>query len=171
MQDTYVIGVDYGTDSVRAVLVNARSGEETAASVYYYPRWQAGLYCDPAKSQFRQHPLDYQEGLERTIRSCVEKVGPSVAAQVKGISIDTTGSTPVAVDATGTPLALLPGFADNPNAMFVLWKDHTAVNEAAELNAHAHHYPANYLQFAGGIYSSEWFWYDTSVWCLWVNTA
>ena len=158
MQDTYVIGVDYGTDSVRAVLVNARSGEETAASVYYYPRWQAGLYCDPAKSQFRQHPLDYQEGLERTIRSCVEKVGPSVAAQVKGISIDTTGSTPVAVDATGTPLALLPGFADNPNAMFVLWKDHTAVNEAAELNAHAHHYPVNYLQFAGGIYSSEWFW-------------
>ena len=158
MKDAFVIGVDYGTDSVRSVVVNASSGEEMAAAVFYYPRWRDGLYCNPSLNQFRQHPLDYIEGLEYTIKECLHKAGSTVAANVKGISIDTTGSTPVAVDASGTPLALLPGFENNPNAMFVLWKDHTAVKEAAELNEHAKKFPTNYLQFVGGIYSSEWFW-------------
>lgn len=155
---SYVIGVDYGTDSVRSVLVNAQNGEEVASSVYYYPRWQQGQYCNAGINQFRQHPLDYMEGLERTIKECVSKAGATVAAAVKGISVDTTGSTPVAVDQTGTPLALLPGFEENPNAMFVLWKDHTAVREAAEINEHATKFDINYLQYVGGIYSSEWFW-------------
>jgi L-ribulokinase len=158
MKDAFVIGVDYGTDSVRSVIVNARNGEELVAAIFYYPRWRDGLFCNAALNQFRQHPLDYAEGLEHTIKECLQKAGPAVAAGVKGISIDTTGSTPVAVDATGTPLALLPGFENNPNAMFVLWKDHTAVKEAAELNDHATKFPVNYLQFVGGIYSSEWFW-------------
>lgn len=154
----YVIGVDYGTDSVRSVIVNAGTGEEVAASVFYYPRWKKGLYCDPAKNQFRQHPLDYVEGLESTIKECLDKAGAEVAANVKAISIDTTGSTPVAVNDAGVPLALLPEFAENPNAMFVLWKDHTAVQEAAEINEHATKFDVNYLKFVGGIYSSEWFW-------------
>jgi L-ribulokinase len=154
----YVFGVDYGTDSVRSVLVNATTGEEVASAIYYYPRWKQGLYCDPSNNQFRQHPLDYVEGLEKTIKECVFKVGSDIASQVKGISIDTTGSTPVAVDATGTPLALLPEFRENPNAMFVLWKDHTGIREAEEINAHAEKFKTNYLQFVGGIYSSEWFW-------------
>jgi L-ribulokinase len=155
---SYVIGVDYGTDSVRTIIVDAQNGKEIAASVYYYPRWQKQLYCDAAENQFRQHPLDYVEGLEYTIKDCVTKAGPAVAADVKAISVDTTGSSPVAVDKTGTPLALLPEFENNPNAMFVLWKDHTSVNEAAEINAHASKFDTNYLQFVGGIYSSEWFW-------------
>jgi L-ribulokinase len=85
-------------------------------------------------------------------------VGTGIASKIKALSVDTTGSTPVAVDKAGTPLSLLPEFEDNPNAMFVLWKDHTSVNEAAEINAHAEKFDTNYLQYVGGIYSSEWFW-------------
>ena len=158
MNDQYVIGVDYGTDSVRSILVNAINGNEIAAAVFYYPRWKEGLYCNASLNQFRQHPLDYVEGLEYTIKSCLQQAGPGIALNVKAISVDTTGSTPVAVDATGTPLALLPAFEKNPNAMFVLWKDHTGTGEAVEINEHAKKFDTNYLQFVGGIYSSEWFW-------------
>jgi len=153
-----VIGVDYGTDSVRSIIVDATNGVELASSVFYYSRWKEGLYCQPSENQFRQHPLDYVEGLEHTIKTCLQQVGSSAAKNVKAISVDTTGSTPVAVDNTGTPLALLPGFESNPNAMFVLWKDHTSVTEAALINEHAAKFPINYLQYVGGIYSSEWFW-------------
>ena len=158
VSNSFVIGVDFGTDSVRSVIVNAGNGEEIAASVFEYPRWKAGLYCDPSQNRFRQHPSDYIEGLEHTITDCLQKAGPTVAASIKAISVDTTGSTPVAVNAAGTPLSLLPQFKDNPNAMFVLWKDHTSVKEASELNQHAKKSETNYLQFVGGIYSSEWFW-------------
>ena len=157
-QQAYVIGVDYGTDSVRSIIVNALTGEEIAASVFYYPRWKQGLFCNASLNQFRQHPLDYVEGLEYTIKDCLAKAGGNIATNIKGISIDTTGSTPIAVDKQGTPLSLLPEFKDNPNAMFVLWKDHTSVKEAAEINIHATKFETNYLQFVGGIYSSEWFW-------------
>ena len=154
----YVIGVDYGTDSVRSIIVDAANGNEIASSVYFYPRWKQQLFCDASQNQFRQHPLDYVEGLEETIKKSLQQAGPSVAANVKAISVDTTGSSPVAVNKTGTPLALTPGFENNPNAMFVLWKDHTAVNEAAEINEHAKNFDINYLQYVGGTYSSEWFW-------------
>ncbi len=158
MQQAYVIGLDFGTDSVRALLVNAVNGNELASSVFYYPRWKKGAFCDASQNRFRQHPLDYIEGLTHTIKDCLQQAGAPVASQVKAISVDTTGSTPVAVNKAGIPLALLPGFENNPNAMFVLWKDHTAVTEAAELNTHAEKFETNYLQFVGGIYSSEWFW-------------
>ena len=154
----YVIGVDYGTDSVRSIIVDAANGNEIASSVYFYPRWKEQLFCNASKNQFRQHPLDYVEGLEQTIKKCLSQVEQSVASNIKAISVDTTGSSPVAVDKTGTPLALTPGFENNPNAMFVLWKDHTSVNEAAQINEHAKKFDTNYLQYVGGIYSSEWFW-------------
>ena len=158
-KDKFVIGVDYGSDSVRSVIINATNGEEIASSVYYYPRWQKGLYCDAPNNQFRQHPLDYIEGLEITIKDCIKTAGgATVAGNIKGLSVDTTGSTPVAVDKTGTPLALTQAFSENPNAMFVLWKDHTSVKEAAEINEHATKFSINYLKYVGGIYSSEWFW-------------
>ena len=155
---SYVIGVDFGTDSVRSLILNASNGKEVSSSVFNYPRWKAGLYCDPSNNQFRQHPLDYIEGLEYTIKHCLQQADPAVAQSIKAISIDTTGSTPVATDETGTPLSMLPGFEENPNAMFVLWKDHTAVKEAGEINAHAEKFDENYLKYVGGIYSSEWFW-------------
>ena len=156
--DQYVIGIDYGTDSVRSVILNALNGDEIASSVFYYPRWKDGLYCKPQQNQFRQHPLDYIEGLELTIKDCIKKASSTIAKNIVAISVDTTGSTPVAVDKHGTPLALLPQFETNPNAMFVLWKDHTSVKEAAEFNNHAKKLGINYLQYVGGIYSSEWFW-------------
>lgn len=155
----WVIGVDYGSDSVRSVIVNALNGEEVASSVYEYPRWRDGLFCDPSINQFRQHPQDHIDGLESTIKDCIKKAGGGdVAKAIKGISVDTTGSTPVAVNSNGTPLALTPGFENNPNAMFVLWKDHTAIKEAAEINEHATLFDIDFLQYVGGIYSSEWFW-------------
>ena len=157
-QDSFVIGIDFGTDSVRSVIVQTDTGEEIASDVYKYPRWQDGLYCDPGANRFRQHPADYIEGLEQTIISCIKKAGPSAARFIKGISADTTGSTPVAVDEAGVPLALHPAFAENPNAMFVLWKDHTAVKEASEINEHEKKCKTNYLKYVGGVYSSEWFW-------------
>ncbi len=153
-----VIGVDFGTDSVRSVIVDAGDGQEISSGVFYYPRWQQGLYCDPSRNQFRQHPQDYMEGLETSIDEALRNAPAGTAASVRGISVDTTGSTPVAVDATGTPLALLDGFEENPNAMFVLWKDHTAIGEAEEINTLCASWETDYSKYEGGIYSSEWFW-------------
>lgn len=157
-KSVFVTGVDFGTDSVRTVIVDASSGNEISSSVFYYPRWKDKKYCNPDINQFRQHPSDYIEGLEYSVKDCIAKAGAGIAENLKGISVDTTGSTPVAVNEKGTPLSLLPEFAENPNAMFVLWKDHTAVKEAAEINNHAKKFDIDYLQFVGGIYSSEWFW-------------
>lgn len=154
----YVIGVDYGSDSVRSVLVS-EEGEEIASSVHYYERWKAGKYCNASKQQFRQHPLDYLEGLEITLKEVIGILPESERGNVKAISVDTTGSTPCAVNAEGTPLALTPGFEENPNAMFVLWKDHTAIKEANEINELSRSWGGpDYTKYVGGIYSSEWFW-------------
>ena len=155
----YTIGLDYGTDSVRAVIVDAANGDEVSSSTFAYPRWKSGKYCDPAKNLFRQHPLDYLEGLECTVKDALARVPEGIADSIVAISVDTTGSTPVAVDRSGLPLALIPEFEDNPNAMFVLWKDHTAVHEADEINQLAGNWGGvDYTQYEGGIYSSEWFW-------------
>lgn len=158
MESTYTIGVDYGTDSVRALVVNTQTGESIGTAVHYYERWKKGLYCNPSISQFRQHPLDYLEGLESAIKGALDGLSQEIKLNIVGISIDTTGSTPVAVDENGTPLAMLAEFSENPNGMFILWKDHTANAEAEEINQLAHHWNVDFTKYVGGIYSSEWFW-------------
>ncbi|QGY42545.1 ribulokinase [Maribellus comscasis] len=154
----YCIGIDFGTDSVRSLIVDVESGEEVSGAVYNYPRWKQGLYCEASKNQFRQHPQDYLEGLEFTIKEALKNAPDDVAKKVVGVSVDTTGSTPVAVDDTGTPLSLTAGFEENPNAMFILWKDHTAVKEADEINELVKKWKIDFTKYEGGIYSSEWFW-------------
>jgi len=154
----YVIGLDYGSDSARAVVVNAETGAEMASSVKYYPRWMEGKYCVPTANQYRQHPQDYVDALEYTVKDALSKCPAGTAEQVVGMAFDTTGSTPVFTDKNGTPLSLLPEFAENPNAMFVLWKDHTAIKEAKEINDLSAKWKINYTSYEGGIYSSEWFW-------------
>lgn len=154
----YVIGLDYGTDSVRAVLIDTDNGSEIASEVHFYKRWKANLFCNPSKNQFRQHPLDHIEGLEHTIKAVVARSGITPETVV-GICIDTTGSSPIPMTENGIPLALAEGFEENPNAMMVLWKDHTAIKEASEINKLAESWGGeNFTKFEGGIYSSEWFW-------------
>lgn len=158
MKKAYTIGVDFGTDSVRALLVDTSNGANVATAVSKYSRWAKQLYCDSSLSLFRQHPLDYIESINEVLTNVLIDTSDVIRSSVVGISIDTTGSTPVAVDQHGTPLALLPEFESNPNAMFILWKDHTANNEADEINALARQWGTDYTKYVGGIYSSEWFW-------------
>lgn len=154
----YVIGLDYATDRVRALVVNAETGECVASCAKYYMRWKKGLYCDESKNQWRQHPKDYLETLESCVKEVLSQCPLGVASQVVGIAFDTTGSTPVFTDETGTPLAMLPEFSDNPNAMFVLWKDHTAIAEAEEINTLCKQWKTDYTKYEGGVYSAEWLW-------------
>lgn len=156
---TLVLGLDYGTDSVRVLIADSQDGQTIASEVALYPRWAKGLYCDPGKQRFRQHPQDYLDAMITAVKGALAKAPAGTSDRIVGIGIDTTGSTPVAVDSTCTPLALRPDYAENPNAMFVLWKDHTAVAEAEAINEKAHDgLYTDYTRFVGSVYSSEWFW-------------
>lgn len=157
-QSKYVIGVDYGTDSCRAIIADVKTGEEVSAAISYYPRWKEGKYCDPLKNQYRQHPLDYIETLEAVIKEALSVLSDDIKNRITGISFDMTCCTPALTDINGTPLALLEEYKDNPNAMFILWKDHTSIKEAGEINTLAKKWHTDYTKYEGGIYSSEWVW-------------
>ncbi len=156
--EKFVIGLDFGTDSVRAVVVDTANGKEVTNAVAWYPRWKKGMYCNPLKNQYRQHPLDYLDSMELVIREALSSAPAGTGSKIVGISFDTTGSTPVMIDENGTPLAFDPQFSENPNAMFILWKDHTAIAEAAEINNLCSKWQIDYSKYEGGIYSSEWVW-------------
>jgi len=154
----FVIGIDYGTDSCRALIINTDTGEEVASAVSLYRRWKEGKYCDPAINQYRQHPQDYIDSLLDSVKKALSQCPEEIARKVKAIGIDTTASTPCMVNEMGIPLAFMPEHSENPNAMFILWKDHTAINEANEINELSHSWKVDYTAYSGGIYSSEWFW-------------
>jgi L-ribulokinase len=156
--DSFVLGVDFGTDSVRAVVVAASNGALAGSSVAAYRRWAEGLYCDPVANRFRQHPLDYLESMETAVVGALREAGSGVAARIAGVAADTTGSTPVLADRDGTALSLLPAFQNDPDAMFILWKDHTSVSQAERINELAHGWKTDFTKYEGGVYSSEWFW-------------
>ena len=152
----YTIGVDYGTDSARALLVDASSGAILASAVSPYSRWAEGRWCDPLSQQFRQHPLDYIECLESVLREVVAAC-PNPAA-IRAIAVDTTGSTVCFTDREGMPLSLRKDFAEDPDAMFILWKDHTGTAEAEEFTSAGARHEPNYICQSGNHYSAECTW-------------
>lgn len=166
----YVIGMDYGTNSVRCLVVNAQNGREIGTAVFEYPSGQAGILLDKTDHNVaRQNPADYLKGLEVTIRGATEQAKKTDKAfspdQVVGIGVDTTGSTPIPVDAEGVPLAMKPAFRKNLNACVWLWKDHTSYAEAAKITELAAEIRPHFLAKCGGRYSSEWFF--SKIWhCL-----
>lgn len=161
MSAQYTIGLDYGTNSVRTLIVNAANGKEVASAVWEYAHGTHGVILARDPNLARQHPADYLEGAEITIKKALALAKKTVrgfkAADVIGIGVDTTGSTPLPVDARGIPLAFNKRFAKNPAAMAWLWKDHTGVIEAGEITALAKSIRPQYLAKCGGTYSSEWF--------------
>ena len=158
----YAIGLDFGTNSVRSLIVDISNGNEVGTSIYEYETGQAGIVLDPADHNVaRQNPADYLTGIEKTITEAMAQAKKAIPGfsgdDVIGIGVDTTGSTPMPVDKDGTPLSELPEFKGNINAMAWLWKDHTSYEEAAKITEIAAANRPEYLAKCGGIYSSEWF--------------
>jgi len=158
----FAIGVDYGTNSVRALIVDIADGSEIASKVTNYPSGEAGILLDPKDPNLaRQNPADYIDGFYRSVRGAINaaKKHPGFAPEkVVGIGVDTTGSTPIPVDEQGMPLAMKPQFEKNLAAHAWLWKDHTGHAEAAEITEKAARGQTGYLAKCGGTYSSEWYW-------------
>lgn len=162
MEYKYTIGIDYGTNSVRAVLINISNGHQISSSVYEYPSGINGIILDEKEPLLARHnPKDYVTGLEKVITSLLSKVNQEfciTSDSIIGIGIDSTGSSPMPIDITGCPLAFNDKFKDKPNAYVWLWKDHSSIDEAEEISSLASKIRPEYLSKVGGHYSSEWFW-------------
>ena len=159
----YTIGLDYGTNSVRCLIVDTTDGRELGTCVYEYETGEAGIILDPADHNLaRQNPADYLKGAEVTVAGAIAEARRAEAGfdpkDIVGIGVDTTGSTPIPVDRRGTPLAMKPRFKNNLAAHARLWKDHTGHAEAAEITEWARKSRVPYLSKCGGTYSSEWYW-------------
>lgn len=162
LSSRYSIGLDYGTESARALLVNVATGEEAAEAVFPFERGQNGVILTDDPNLARQHPAEYEKAAERLLAGIVRvarrRIRGFQVEQVIGIGVDATGSTPIPLAANGTPLANQPEFAREPAALAWLWKDHTSIAEAEEITDAARRYRPKYLKNCGGTYSSEWYW-------------
>jgi len=164
MKSKYTLGLDFGTNSVRALIVDVSNGHELASYVSDYVHGDAGVVLRADQPDLaRQHPADYLRGIEQVVKQALEFAASDSSHEfsprnVIGIGVDTTGSTPLPVDKNGKALALQPEFENEPDAMAWLWKDHTAHGEAEEITAAAQRERPEYLAKCGGRYSSEWFW-------------
>jgi L-ribulokinase len=170
----FTLGLDFGTNSVRALIVDVGSGEEIATAVHDYTRGDHGVITDAANPHVaRQHPGDYRDGLKGCVAEALTAAGSRggfAADRVIGIGVDTTGSTPLPVDEAGIPLGLKPEFEGNLNALAWLWKDHSSVAEAERITTCASELRPHYLKRCGGTYSSEWF-FSKILHCLHVDPA
>ncbi len=169
MNKHYALGMDFGTNSCRALIVDLSDGSEVGGHVYAYPGGENGVILDAKDPNVaRQNPQDYLTGIEISVRKAVKEAGKNRpgfdSGAIIGIGIDTTGSSPMPVDRNGEPLAFLSSFKENPNAMVWLWKDHTSFREAEEITQKAEEMRPEYLAKIGGTYSSEWFW--SKIWHL-----
>src|SRR5438067_1953203 len=158
----YALGLDYGTSSVRALIVRCEDGVEIGAAVWNYPHGEEGVITDPKDVHLaRQHPHDYIDGLYQSVAQAIEQAKKDPQFKIEnifGIGVDTTGSTPMPVDKNSQPLTASLKFSNNPNAMAWLWKDHTSTEEAAEITRKSKGMGFPYMDMVGGTYSSEWFW-------------
>lgn len=162
MSGRYTIGLDFGTNSVRALVVDIADGRELASAVFNYAKGSAGILLDPTQPDLaRQWPQDYIDGTFTVVAEALQRAGSDKAFsrdKVIGIGVDTTGSTPMPVDRSNAPLAAIPAFQDNLDAQAWLWKDHTSHREATEITELAERERPQYLAKCGGRYSSEWYW-------------
>jgi len=168
----YAIGLDFGTNSCRSLIVDISNGNEISSHVFDYPSGKAGVIINPADpNQARQNPIDYLKGIEITIEKAIGNAKTLIpnfsSSDIIGIGVDTTGSSPMPVDEDGTPLCFHQKFKNNPAAMVWLWKDHTSYNEALKITEEASKIRPQYLSKIGGIYSSEWFW--SKIWHCFVE--
>ncbi len=166
---SFALGIDYGTNSVRALVVDCATGEEIGTAVFDYPSGNQGVLLDKHDHNLaRQNPADYLLGLEKSVKAALEQASRKLgfsASQIIGIGVDTTGSSPIPVDAYNVPLAHDPKWSENLAAQCWLWKDHTSYQEAADITRLAARHRPNYIAKCGNVYSSEWFW--SKIWhCL-----
>jgi L-ribulokinase len=173
-QPAFTIGLDYGSNSVRCLVVDVGNGRELGVAVWDYPSGDAGVFTDPGNPHVaRQSPMDFIEGLQRTVPAALAAAasqGDFLPARVIGIGVDTTGSTPIPVDRQLRPIAADPRFAGNLNALAWMWKDHSGMDEAEQITALARQQRPQYLAKCGGTYSSEWLF--SKVWhCLRTDRA
>lgn len=166
---SYTIGIDYGTNAVRALVVDTRTGQELGSASVNYPSGKDGILLDPRDPNLaRQHPGDYLIGLEQSVTLALEQAAAQPgfdAKRVIGLGVDTTGSSPIPVDERNVPLALLPKWEGRLDAQCWLWKDHTSYREAARITELAAQHRPAYIAKCGNTYSSEWFW--SKIWhCL-----